>query len=119
MKRWVERCRDDLSKSISEWQVGDFRELRTEFPLYAGAWHQNGISWFDANLLFPADAPSALLAKEVREYVLVARVKSQNSPAAWSYETGAEIAQFAARVWGQAEIWNLESGSSLLADSTW
>jgi hypothetical protein len=116
---WVQRRHEDLSRPTSEWQIGDFRELRTEFPLYAGAWHRNGISWFDANLLFTADAPSIHLATEVREYVLGARAGSRSTSAVWDYESGAEIAQFAARVWGQAEVWNLKSNSSLPADSTW
>jgi hypothetical protein len=122
ISRWIDLHRGDLTSSPSPWQIEDVPTLRTPLPLYAGAWQDGGITWIDANIVFPDDRPTAGVSGDLLEHARSGRIGSKFAGRFCperTYTTAAEVAQFAGRAWGQIDIFDIENDSSIPSDHSW
>jgi hypothetical protein len=122
IRRWVDLHATDLGAYESPWQITDVPSLKTDLPLYAGAWHDSGITWIDANIVISASDPARVVSGDLLEHTRSARAGDSASyrfcPER-GYSIAAEVAQFAGRAWGQVEIWDIEKNVALPSDHSW
>jgi hypothetical protein len=119
IRMWVSIHEADLGATVSPWQIDDVPSLRSNQPLFAGAWRQGDISWIDANLVFPAVDPDDNTAADLRAHVRMQRLGNGNSQPELQYATASEVARFAGRALGQATVFDLSAGSEIPSDDTW